>query len=173
MKRRAIKVKKKPATSIELSQPRRVWFAAGDALQRDGREHLRCQRLFAGVTIDLGRLGWRCKTGRHWRVARAAAEPTSKRTAKDDEHCAPQHAPAPPRFPRRWPQPVGPGETLPARTGLASAKSVHNPLAPKVPRRKCRKTRAGRSVRPDHPQNWGAPALTGLCAPPHYTLNLT
>src|SRR5262245_12608129 len=95
MKRRAIKVKKKPATSIELSQPRRVWFAAGDALQRDGREHLRCQRLFAGVTIDLGRLGWRCKTGRNWRVAGAAAEPTGKRTAKDDEHCAPQHAPAP------------------------------------------------------------------------------
>lgn len=53
----------KRAASVELGQPRRVRLAPSDSLQRNGGEYLRCQGFLAGITIGLGRLGWRCEAG--------------------------------------------------------------------------------------------------------------
>src|SRR5262245_15628433 len=75
--------------SVELVQSGRIRLAASDALQRDGGEHLRSQRLLARVTIDLGRLGRRSEAGGNGRVVGAAAQ---ERTGKDDHPSAQQHA---------------------------------------------------------------------------------
>ena len=82
------------AGSVQLVEARRVGLAAGDALERDGREHLGGHRLLAGIAFGLGRLD-RCHKPAGERLAVGAA---GKQRTREDEQRPSQRHDSPPCY---------------------------------------------------------------------------